>query len=160
MGAGDTQSATADTRPGGGLGNPLDPDGNRDPWGKYKWFILAGFVLLLAIGAGFMLRKPGSAPIAHGTAPLDPTVANPVYASTTQAYRPAAPVSADQQTLAAMKEELFALETERLQKRITEEEYLEHKAALEKVLRRALNRSGNPAASDASSGPSNPTGAA
>ncbi len=42
--------------------------------------------------------------------------------------------------LAAMKEELFALETDRLQGRLSESEYAEQKAALEVVLRRALVR--------------------
>ena len=42
--------------------------------------------------------------------------------------------------LAAMKEELFALETDKLQGRLTESEYVEQKAALEVVLRRALLR--------------------
>jgi hypothetical protein len=42
--------------------------------------------------------------------------------------------------LAAMKEELFALESDRLQGRLTETEYVEQKAALEVVLRRALQR--------------------
>ena len=44
--------------------------------------------------------------------------------------------------LTAMKEELFALETDRLQGRLTESEYVEQKAALEVVLRRALLRGG------------------
>ena len=43
--------------------------------------------------------------------------------------------------LSALKEELFAVETDRLQGRLTEPEYAETKAALEVVLRRALVRS-------------------
>jgi hypothetical protein len=39
-----------------------------------------------------------------------------------------------------MKEELFALETDKLQGKLTESEYVEQKAALEVVLRRALLR--------------------
>jgi hypothetical protein len=51
--------------------------------------------------------------------------------------------------LGAMKEELFALETDKLQGRLTEKEYLEQKAALEVVLRRALLRGeGGPDASN------------
>jgi hypothetical protein len=42
-----------------------------------------------------------------------------------------------------MKEELFALETDRLQGRLTENEYVEQKAALEVVMRRALLRGGH-----------------
>ena len=49
--------------------------------------------------------------------------------------------------LDALKDELFALETDHLQQRISEPEYLEHKAALELVLRRALTRNNPPAAS-------------
>jgi len=42
--------------------------------------------------------------------------------------------------LAALKEELFELETERLAGKITDAEYAEHKAALEVLLKRALAR--------------------
>jgi hypothetical protein len=42
--------------------------------------------------------------------------------------------------LATLRDELFALETDRLQGRISEAEYLEQKAALEVVLRRSLAR--------------------
>ena len=42
--------------------------------------------------------------------------------------------------LAALKEELFAVETDRLQGRLSENEYVEQKTALEIVLRRALLR--------------------
>ena len=49
-----------------------------------------------------------------------------------------------------MKEELFALETDKLQGRLSESEYLEQKQALEIVLRRALVRGGG--AADASNG--------
>ena len=43
-------------------------------------------------------------------------------------------------TLAALKEELFQLETERLEGKITDAEYAEHKSALEVLLKRALAR--------------------
>jgi hypothetical protein len=42
--------------------------------------------------------------------------------------------------LEAMKEELFQLEVERQQGRITEEEYSKAKAALDYTLKRALSR--------------------
>src|ERR1700733_14734332 len=113
-------TAASDTRPGGGLGTPLDPEGTNDPWAKYKWWILGGLGLVLAVGAGVMLR--------NGPAP----VATPVGAGVTAA--------GPDSLLAAMKEELFALETDRLQGKLTESEYVEQKAALEVVLRRALAR--------------------
>jgi hypothetical protein len=122
-------SAATDTRPGGGLGVPLDPEGNNDPWAKYKWWILGGLGLVMAAGAGFMLTgNQGKAGVAAGAG---------------AAAGGFAPVAAGGDSLlAAMKEELFALETDKLQGRLTESEYLEQKAALEVVLKRALARGG------------------
>jgi hypothetical protein len=143
--AGTDQSvpATDNTAPGKGLDNPLDPNGNREPWGKYKWWILSGLALLLAIGAGVLLRKPSTespvpAPAPAGEAPAGPY---PVPATF-----PVAPPNQRQQLLQALKEEMFALETERLQNRISETEYLEHRSALDLILRRALGRGTDAAA--------------
>jgi hypothetical protein len=127
-GAEQTTPATENTAPGKGLDNPLDPNGNRDPWGKYKWWILSALALLLAIAAGILLRK---SPIA-GAASADPYPPAPIA--------PASPVTQHQQLLQALKEEMFALETERLQNRIAEPDYVAQKAALELILRRALGR--------------------
>ncbi len=113
-------TAASDTRPGGGLGTPLDPEGTNDPWAKYKWWILGGLGLVLAVGAGVMLRN-GPAPVAS-------------------AVGVGATAAGSDSLLAAMKEELFALETDRLKGKLTESEYVEQKAALEVVLRRALAR--------------------
>ena len=115
-------TAASDTRPGGGLGTPRDPEGTNDPWAKYKWWILGGLGLVLAVGAGVMLK--------NGPAPM----ASPVAAGA------GATAPGSDSLLAAMKEELFALETDKLQGRLTESEYVEQKAALEVVLRRALAR--------------------
>jgi hypothetical protein len=115
-------TASADTRPGGGLGNPLDPNGKDDPWAKYKWWILGALGLAMAVGAGIMLKNGPQVP-ATSTASVQVVVGSNAM-------------------LAAMKEELFALETERLQGRLSEAEYAEQKSALEIVLRRALARSG------------------
>jgi hypothetical protein len=119
-GAGGTGSAASDTRPGGGLGVPLDPEGTNDPWAKYKWWILGGLGLVMAVGAGILLK--------NGPAQVAPVIAGDSVA-----------VGGDS-LLAAMKDELFALETDKLQGRLTESEYVEQKAALEVVLRRALTR--------------------
>jgi hypothetical protein len=43
--------------------------------------------------------------------------------------------------LTALKEEMFALETDKLQGKISDADYTETKAALELILRRALNKS-------------------
>lgn len=117
-------SAAADTRPGGGLGNPIDTP---DPLNKYKWWILSGLALVLAAAAAFLLRaKPeAAAPAAIAPAPVA-----------------AVPASSNSpgDMLATLKEELFALETERLEGKLSDQEYAEQKAALETVLRRALAR--------------------
>jgi hypothetical protein len=118
---GPESSSAADTRPGGGLGTPIDPSGNDDPWAKYKWWILGGLGLAMAAGAGVMLKGTSAKPAYAGAAPAAPTGSNAA--------------------LAALKEELFAVETDRLQGRMTDAEYAEQKAALEVVLRRALLRS-------------------
>ncbi|QNI38531.1 carboxypeptidase regulatory-like domain-containing protein [Edaphobacter sp. 4G125] len=117
-------NAAADTRPGGGLGNPLDPNGTNDPWAKYKWWILGGLGLAMAAGAGIMLKNsPQSA-----TAPFS--------VQTAAAATPSGPGA----LLVSLKEELFSLETDRLEGRLNEAEYAEQKAALESVLKRALSR--------------------
>jgi hypothetical protein len=124
-GAGAT-SAAADTRPGGGLGTPLDPEGTNDPWSKYKGWILGGLGLALAIAAGIMFRGgAATVPAASGVVAV-----------------PAAVGAGG--LLGALKEELFALETDRLQGRLSEAEFAEQKAALEVVLRRALARGDGP----------------
>jgi hypothetical protein len=119
--AGAGSAAATDTRPGGGLGTPLDPEGTNDPWAKYKWWILGGLGLVLAVGAGVMLK--GSS-----VRPANVATGGTSYTSGSNAL------------LTALKEELFAVETDKLQGRLTEEEYTEQKSALEVVLRRALVR--------------------
>ena len=127
-------TAANDTRPGGGLGVPIDPEGTNDPWAKYKWWILGGLGLVLATGAGIMLK----------TGKPDAAAAIPVAAPAAVAVVPATG-----NLLQVLKDELFAVETERLQGRLTDAQYAEQKAALETVLRRALSRTETaPAASN------------
>jgi hypothetical protein len=118
-------AATNNTAPGKGLDNPLDPDSNRDPWGKYKWWILGGLALLMAAAAGVLLKKPTGAE-ALGA----PAIATPI----------ASPQAHASQLLTVLKEEMFALETDKLQGKLTETDYTQTKAALELILTRALKR--------------------
>lgn len=128
-------SAANDTRPGGGLGNPIDPSGKDDPWSKYKWWIIGALGLAMAAGAGIMLKNNP-----QGATP------SPVVGAGAPLPSPMAPTN----LLASMKEELFALETDRLEGRLNEVEYTEQKAALEVVLRRALARRGENSSKPAS----------
>jgi hypothetical protein len=146
--SGAASSAASDTRPGGGLGTPLDPEGTNDPWAKYKWWILGGLGLAMAVGAGMMLKGgPAQAVAASGAGAFAPA---PVGRGATGT---GAVGTGPDSLLAAMKEELFALETDKLQGRLSESEYVEHKAALEVVLRRALSRGEHGADSSNVAGP-------
>jgi hypothetical protein len=109
------------SQPGGGMATPINTP---DPLTKYKWWILTVLALLLAAGAAFLLRKPASAAA--------------VGAVASQAY--AAPAARNAALLNALKEELFALESERIAGTLAPAEYAELKAALETVLKRALKR--------------------
>ncbi len=103
-----------DTRPGGGLGVPVDKDAERDPWTKYRWWIIAGLGLAFAAAAGFMLKSPASAAPATKPGPEGP--------------------------LQVLRDEMFALETDRLAGRVSDSQYAELKAAYDLVLRRALQQ--------------------
>jgi hypothetical protein len=122
--------AAGDNRPGGGLGTPIDTP---DPLNKYKWWILSGLALILAIAAAFLLRAKPQAAVAAAPEPIPGA---PLPAA------PVAPVPAGGRgdLLSALKEELFALETDRLEGKLSDADYAEQKAALETVLRRALAR--------------------
>jgi hypothetical protein len=107
----DQEAGGPGARPGGGMGNPINTP---DPLSKYKWWILSGLALLLTAAAAFLLRKPASsfaAPTARKAAVLD-----------------------------ALKEEIFALESDKIAGKISAAEYTELKAALDTVLKRALKR--------------------
>jgi hypothetical protein len=115
--------------PGGGIGTPINTP---DPLSKYKWWILGGLAILMAAAAAFLLRKPVPA-VAGGPAIYEPgTGPAQVYAP------PSSPAAKNTALLNALKEELFALESEKLSGTLAPAEYAEIKTALEIVLKRAL----------------------
>lgn len=136
------QQASADSRPGGGLGPPSDAP---DPLHQWRWYLLGGFVALLGFGAIYMVTRQSNVPVparaaaaragnGGGKATVTRTAAPPPVALT-------AP-SQDRSTLLldALKEEIFQLEVERQQGKISAEEYDKAKAALDQTLHRALAR--------------------
>lgn len=157
--AGQDQPTVQQGVPGGGLAPPSDTP---DPLQKYKWWILSGVGLALVIVAAFMLRsRPGAqtAAAVPQPSPLTPTLPPGVKATALRAEMaahappavprataapgiapPPAPHAAPASMLTALKEELFALETERLEGKLSEAEYAQLKSALEVVMRRALAR--------------------
>ena len=128
---------TTGERPGGGLGVPVDPGDTNAPLSKYKWWIVGGLGLALAAGAGILLKNAPAANITTGSAGT--TGGAPAYlpaGTAASATAATAPVSLAQ----TLKDELFALETDRLAGRITSQQYEEQKAAFDIVLRRTLGR--------------------
>jgi hypothetical protein len=131
------QAAAPGNGPGGGLGEPINTP---DPLTKYRWWILGGLALLLAAAAAFLLRRPPS----HGAGAnsdagsVAPGGVSSAYSASSVAG--ATPAAKNAALLNALKEELFALESEKISGTLAPAEYVEQKAALETVLKRALKK--------------------
>jgi hypothetical protein len=132
---GQAQAQGRDNRPGGGLGVPIDAP---DPLQQYRWPILIGFALVLAIGAWVVMKRQPTAVGGAAAAIPDPRVALPVSAASAAS----APVARSAMLLEALKEEMFQLELERRQGKIEPAEYEKARAALDQTLDRALKRQG------------------
>jgi len=148
-------SAQSDNRPGGGLGPPIDAP---DPLQKYRWWILGGFAAVLIVGGVFVASRQQAAnraARAKGKAlpsleeDEDYTAAEipagrEIRASEARLSeslpQPATPRRSSALLLEALKEEIFELEVEHKQGRISQQEYESAKAALDQTLQRALKR--------------------
>ncbi len=128
--AGGQSAGGTGNQPGGGIGAPINTP---DPLSKYKWWILGLLALLLAAAAAFLLRKPA---IAGAVAPAGAGA----KATSTVFVPSAAPGAKNGALLNALKEELFALESDKIAGALTPGEYTEQKSALETVMKRALKR--------------------
>ena len=136
---GDQQAAGGPERPGGGLGKPINSE---NPLQKYMWWILGGFVILLAGGAFLFYRQPVEEEEEEVPAAMKKTRVVAAAAPRGAAPR-AAPGNgrgSGNMMLDALKEELFALETDRAAGKISDAEYKKHKEALDLTLQRALSR--------------------
>jgi hypothetical protein len=105
----------ANNLPGGGLGRPEETP---DALHQYRWWLIGGLLVILIGGAAWTITR---------TAP------QPALAA-------AAPASRATVLLDALKEELFNLETDRLQGKISPDEYEKAKSALDSTLQRAIRR--------------------
>ena len=128
--------SSSGARPGGGLGAPGDPEGQNDPWARNKWLVLGVLGLALIVGAGYMLKSGQPTPALAGAAQPLSSAATSATIIAQNAAAPSASV-----LLQALRDELFALETDRLAGRLNDTQYAEQKAAFDVVLRRALRRS-------------------
>jgi hypothetical protein len=103
--------------PGGGLGVPNE---RPDPLHSGQWLFLGVLSLFLAAGAVFVYTS------------------NQNVAAT--AGGPAVPQDRSAMLMEAMKEEVFQLESDRLQGKINPQDYQVAKAAMDKTLQRAVQR--------------------
>ena len=151
-GGGGSGGSQSDSRPGGGLGPPIDAP---DPLQKYRWWILGAFALALVVGGVYVAsRQQAAARASRSGAGLsqiedaeDFEVPAPPRPSRQPATKPRpAPVEeppaprSSSKLLEGLKEELFDLEVEHKQGRISQQEYEKTKAALDQTLQRALRR--------------------
>jgi hypothetical protein len=107
--------------PGGGLGVPNE---RPDPLHSGQWLFLGVLSLFLAAGAVFVYTANQNAPVTAGG--------------------PAVPQDRSAMLMEAMKEEVFQLESDRLQGKINPQDYQTAKAALDKTLQRAVQRQTKP----------------
>jgi hypothetical protein len=129
------------SRPGGGLGVPID---SPDALQKYRWPILGVFTLLLAAGAWMVTKRQGVSPITAAANAASAAAKPSQKSATTSPASTSAPAPAGKPSmlLEALKEEIFQLEVEHKQGKITQAEYDKTKAALDQTLERALKRQG------------------
>ena len=121
----ETEQAAAPAR-GGGRGEPAGPGGGLgvpnerpDPLHSGQWLFLGVLTLFLAAGATFVYTANQNAPAAS---------------------MPASGQDRSTMLLEAMKEEVFQLESDRLQGKIKPDDYQAAKSALDKTLQRAVQR--------------------
>jgi hypothetical protein len=139
---------SSDNRPGGGLGVPIDAP---DALQQYRWPILGAFAVLLAIG-GWVVTKRQPVTVVAATSTAKPGATSSDYSAVLRPTTPTAtvpatsaastPVARSSMLLEALKEELFQLEVERKQGKITPADYEKARAALDQTLDRALKRQG------------------
>ncbi|MGE5324574.1 MAG: carboxypeptidase-like regulatory domain-containing protein [Actinomycetota bacterium] len=143
---GASQQAQNSAAPGGGLGAPNQAP---DPLSRSSWYIIVIFTVVLA-GAGYWLfrmqRRTITAPA--GAAPAIP---QPQSSQSRARQRAAAPNkpgtyagsngASGPGVLDAIKEELFQLESDRLQGKVSQQDYETSKAGLEMLIRRHLKKS-------------------
>jgi hypothetical protein len=136
------QGAAMGATPGGGIGTPI---GTPDPLTKYKGWILGALALGLAGTAAFLLRRRS---LAVAGADMSQTLQPSAH---TESFAPEVPTTrgakvktpgAERNTalLNILKDELFAIESEKIAGTLPLEEYTQIKAGLEAVLRRAMRR--------------------
>ena len=123
-GANDTQPAN----------NVATPPANTSGMSTKEWQIAGGILFLILVGAFVLWRM-----VASKKAGLDSKVTKPAGKPRTQTQiQPAKPAPAGM--LDVLKDELFQLETDRVNGKISQEDYEKTKAGLDALFRRQMNR--------------------
>ena len=136
--------AGRDSRPGGGLGPPIDAP---DPLEKYRWYILGGFAVVLAAGAIYITNRSRSSDFRASDfrAGEGSLATKPGFGASDVDVTGRQPVSGRSGLLLeALKEEMFQLEVEHKQGSISQPEYEQARAALDQTLERAIKRVASP----------------
>lgn len=140
---GATADAGTDNRPGGGLGVPIDTP---DPLTKYKWWLLCGMTILLVAGAGYLLRNRSQVAVAGVNGSVEDrastfpsrSIQMLTHQRDTAEVEPRVYQGRQAMLLNVIKEELFAIESEKLSGVLSADEYSEVKAGLQALLKRTL----------------------
>ena len=140
------RAAQAESRPGGGLGPPIDAP---NPLQRYQLPMLIGLGVTLAAGGVFVAfrqqtgrvaRSTGAAALEDEPVMVAAPVREPRARQEAEDRAQPAPARSSSVLLQALKDELFDLEVEHKQGRISQQEYEKTKAALDQTLERALKR--------------------
>ncbi|HET9180870.1 MAG TPA: hypothetical protein VFP59_01950 [Candidatus Angelobacter sp.] len=126
------------------------PNQSPDPASNSRWYIIAAFIVVIA-GIGYWLFRMQRRPIAASTAAGAAGVPQQPSSKSRARQRAATPAGAGSSSgsngparsgvLDAIKEELFQLENDRLQGKVSQQDYESSKAGLEVLIRRHLKKS-------------------
>ncbi|HET7871825.1 MAG TPA: hypothetical protein VFL42_04895 [Terriglobales bacterium] len=128
-------AANAPPGPGGGLGAPND---NPDPLSGARWYIIIAMALALVGGTVWLVRRSRTSGEHNGSDGISEPPAAPAPSRAAQAKTNPRTGS----MLDAIKDELFQLESDRLQGTISQQEYEDAKRGLESLLRRHMKKPG------------------
>ena len=141
----ESTGAAAPEGPGGGLGVPVK--GDNPMGGTTMWYVLGGLVIALGAGGYFVSRrslanaqKPSAlaaaASVAIPESRVTPSLQIPSASAKLTTASPRANAILD-----ILKEELFQIETERLQGKISEQQYAEIRTGINALMRRHVGKS-------------------
>ena len=143
-GQGAPESQAENTAPAAALEPAANPPA--DTYSNSRWYVIGIFIIAIAGGAYWLFRVQRRSPSAH-TAGADPVrsrlgTRKPKSSPALKAAgSSAASGTQNNDVLNAIKEELFQLEKDRAQGKLSQEDYTASKASLDAIMRRNLKKS-------------------